>query len=85
MFIYVHQIKNKVIWYQKCNVQINSNDRTQNMRGYKNTHSKRERVKIPLLPNNVGKRAGQHGHNNYQSENWKLKIIQVTLPGLNPI
>ena len=30
-----------------------------------NTHGKRERVKIPLLPNRVGKRSGtnDNGHN----------------------
>ena len=31
------------------------------MRGDKNTHSKGERVKIPLLPNNEGKRSGTTG------------------------
>ena len=33
------------------------------MRGDKGTHSKGGRLKIPLLPNNEGKRAGQQGHN----------------------
>ena len=35
------------------------------MREDKCTHSKGGRVKIPLLPNSVGKRAGQEGHNSY--------------------
>ena len=28
------------------------------MRRFENTHGKRERVKLPLLPNRVGKRSG---------------------------
>ena len=34
---------------------------TMKMRGDKNTHGKGERVKIPLLPNNVRERSGTTG------------------------
>ena len=37
------------------------------MRGFSNTHSKGEEVKIPLLPNKVGKKEqdNDNGHNNH--------------------
>ena len=44
------------------------------MRRDKCTHNKRGRVKIPLLPNNIGKIAGQQGHNK------TVDVISLKLP-----
>ena len=47
------------------------------MRGDKNTHSKGEQVKIPLLPNNVGKRAGQQGHENKLDISFGILVLKT--------
>ena len=43
-------------FFNKTN-KVNTHDNKE-MRGFRNTHSKGEQVKIPLLPNKVGKRSG---------------------------
>ena len=73
--IFVKQISNRL---------IRINNMVKKMREDKNTHSKGERVKIPLLPNNEGKGAGRQGHYNWFLNNVDKVEVKFVWPISRP-